>query len=359
MSLTTAYNNAVTAIGGERDPAQLAAVESLSRLQRALDAPGPSWWRRAIGRTETAVTGVYLWGGVGRGKTFLMDLFFDELRVKQKRRVHFHRFMRDVHAHMTQIGEGRDPLEKVATRIAESVRVICFDEFFVSDIGDAMILGRLLEKLFARGVVLVATSNIPPASLYKDGLQRARFLPAIALLETHCEVVELASSTDYRLRTLTDAGIYSTECGADSDRRMAGLLEQLAAGRPPITDAIAVHGREIEIRGRTVDAAWFDFAALCDGPRSAADYILLANRFSTIMISDVPVLDDTRNDSARRFIALVDELYDRRVNLLLCAHAAVDALYVGQKLKFEFERTRSRLIEMQSRDYLASAKRTG
>lgn len=342
---------------GEPDPAQLAVVEMLDQLASDLCAPRQSWWQQLRSKPSGSLRGVYLWGGVGRGKTFLMDLFFDQLEITAKKRAHFHRFMRDVHARLGEIKDASDPLEIVASEIAESARIVCFDEFFVSDIGDAMILGRLLDKLFARQVTLIATSNIPPAELYADGLQRARFLPAIALLEKHCRVVEIGNSTDYRLRTLQDAGVYTVESEQSGATRLQNVLEQLAGGRPPATHSITVHGRDIEIQGLTADAAWFSFSALCEGPRSTADYILLANRFATVLVNSVPPMDDLQNDAARRFIALVDELYDRRVNLVISSNVALNDLYTGRRLKFEFERTRSRLTEMQSSKYLALARR--
>lgn len=339
------------------DRAQLAAADALDVVRQALAGkPAGGLFGRLFGRAKpVSARGIYLWGGVGRGKTLIMDAFYNTLPDGKKHRSHFHRFMRMIHDDLKSLGEVSDPLDSVADRLAGDYRIICFDEFFVSDIADAMILGRLLEGLFQRGVTLVATSNVEPQNLYKDGLQRARFLPAIKLLEKHCEIMNVDGGIDYRLRTLEMAEMYLDANRPDSQQRMQQFFCEIAPGD-------IVEAREIVIEGRTLTTercakgvAWFDFATLCDGPRSQVDYIELSRLFQTVVVSDVPILTQTMEDQARRFIALVDEFYDRRVKLIVSASAPLENLYQGKRLNFEFERTRSRLIEMRSSDYLSQA----
>jgi cell division protein ZapE len=342
------------------DPAQRRALAELDRIHRGLLASRP---RSLLGRLRARLAppppprGLYLWGGVGRGKTFLVDLFFDQLPLAGKRRVHFHRFMGEVHAALRSLAGRSDPLAEVAAGYAERIAVLCLDEFVVSDIGDAMILGRLLEQLFARGVVLVTTSNTEPARLYRDGLQRARFLPAIALLERHCVVQRLASDTDYRLRTLTRAPVYQTPAGPAAERALAEVYRRLTADSASEPGPLVINGRPIPVVECSEGVVWFEFAALCGGPRAVADYIEIARDFHTVLLSGVPQLDALRENAARRFVNLVDEFYDRNVNLIIAADAPITALYRGERLRAEFERTESRLIEMQSEAYLASAHR--
>jgi cell division protein ZapE len=336
------------------DPAQRAALDALDRIYAELLAPA-SWWQRLRGQGPAPVRGLYLWGAVGRGKTFLVDLFFAALPTDAKLRVHFHRFMGRVHAKLAKLEGHSDPLREVAAEFADTARVLCLDEFFVTDIGDAMILGGLLQHLFARGVTLVTTSNIEPPLLYRDGLQRAKFLPAIALLEQHCEVRQLQSAQDYRLRALTQAGIYLTPLGERSERALAACFDRVAPGTPRTDAQIEINGRDIAVKRRSDGAIWFDFDALCDGPRAVADYIEIAQSFHTVLISSVPQFSPMTEDAARRFVNLVDEFYDRGVNLVLSAATPITELYDGEQLRAEFSRTESRLIEMQSREYLASA----
>ena len=374
------YRDGVAAGEWQNDPAQIAALVELDRLWSELATrPPPSFWQRLRGRVE-APRGIYLWGRVGRGKTFLCDLFYDSLplessrprvasdsllplageggsksrmRGAQKLRVHFHRFMQDVHAQLRTLEGRADPLDEVAARIAASVRVLVLDEFFVGDIGDAMILGNLLRALFARGVVLVTTSNTAPPDLYKDGLQRERFLPAIAMIEQHCRVVTLESPHDWRLRALKKAPVYHTPAGAEADRAMRAIFSRVAHGAAQRDVELRINDRPIAARVEADGAAWFDFAAVCEGPRGVADYIELAKAYHTILISNVPQFTPMTEDAARRFIELVDEFYDRGVNLVLSAAAPVVELYDGDRLRAQFARTESRLIEMQSEDYLA------
>lgn len=318
----------------------------LRRRQNALTR----LWRRL--RPAPYVRGLYVHGGVGRGKTFLMDLFFDGLTIQRKQRLHFHRFMGRVHAELARLKEVEDPLAVVAEHFAENARVLCFDEFFVSDIGDAMLLGRLFKHLFANGVTVVATSNVAPKNLYRDGLQRAQFLPAIALIEKHCKVLHLDSPSDYRLRALTQAAVYYTPLGAASESALEAAFTRLSGAAMNPRPMIEVNGREIPVRRRAGCAIWFEFDALCRGPRAAADYIEIAQSCTTVLISNIPVFDDQSENEARRFVHLVDEFYDRGVKLVVSAAAAPTALYDGQRLSIEFARTQSRLIEMQSEAYL-------
>jgi cell division protein ZapE len=304
---------------------------------------------------QTPVRGIYLWGGVGRGKTLLMDLFFASLQ--RALRSHFYHFMRDVHAELARIKQHAQPLEIVAQRLSARTRVICLDEFFVADIADAMILAGLFDGLFRRGVTLVATSNLPPQNLYKDGLQRQRFLPAIELIQAHVSVIHLDGGIDYRLRQLEQAPTYL-------DSNLPGTSAALQECFAALTGGIAAGPATLNIEGRALrtvnsgpGAAWFQFSELCEGPRSQDDYIELARRYHTIFISNIPAFDHTDEDSARRFIMLIDELYDRGVKIVVSAAAAPAALYRGERLHFEFERAASRLIEMQTQHYLAGQHR--
>jgi cell division protein ZapE len=281
-----------------------------------------------------------------------MDLFFETLSLEEKRRAHFHRIMKDVHDRLRALGDIEDPLAVIARDMATEARVLCFDEFFVSDIGDAMILGRLLQGLFDQGVTLVATSNTRPDELYRDGLQRQRFLPAIDALERYTRVVELAGNKDYRLELLRQAGTYLTPDDEAADTRLREIFGESASIQVEEDHDLEINGRRLRTRRCAKGIAWFDFPELCDGPRSQADYIEIARWYPTIILSGVPALDEYHENQARRFIALVDEFYDRRVKLVVSADRPPDTLYSGNRLRFEFERTVSRLIEMQSLEYL-------
>ena len=305
------------------------------------------------GRADTPIKGLYLWGGVGRGKTMMMDMFCHALPPERRQRMHFHRFMRRVHDGLGRFSGQANPLLKVADEIASQGDVLCFDEFFVSDIGDAMILGEVMTALFARGVVLVATSNVEPANLYKNGLQRSRFLPAIDQIYAHCDVHEIDQGQDFRLRTLQQARLYHWPLSESTDQSMRESFSALATDREKSNVRLRVENRMIEALKVAGDVAWFRFSSLCEGPRSQNDYIELATLFTTVLMSEVPVLDVNREDAARRFISLVDEFYDRRVKLVISADQPITDLYQGQRLSFEFERTQSRLLEMQSEEYLS------
>jgi cell division protein ZapE len=360
-TLPRRYERALRQCGFAEDPAQHAALAQLEVLRVRLEAAyggGRLWLRRLLPGPVPAVRGIYLYGPVGRGKTWLMDLFYASLSFKARRRRHFHRFMHDVHAELAQLRRERDPLQHVAQRIAAEVRVLCFDELNVSDIADAMLLGNLFSALLARGVTLVATSNVPPQELYRDGLQRERFLPAIALLERELQLVPLTGSIDYRLRQLTAAGIYLPSAAPDTAARLATLFASLGGGDAAQQGgSILINARPIPVRAAAAGAVWFDFAALCEGPRSAEDYIEIAREYPTLLLSDIPLLDAAADNAARRFIAAVDEFYDRGVKLIVSAAGAPAALYRGEALRALFARTASRLTEMQSQEYLARAHR--
>lgn len=342
------------------DAAQARAIEALDRLHRDLMKAAPArGWRRKLanlaGKKAKPIRGLYLWGSVGRGKTFMMDLFFGSLPFPEKRRQHFHRFMASVHESLKRHRDVEDPLVLVADEIAAETRVICFDEFAVTDIADAMILGTLFAALFERGVTLAATSNIVPEQLYRDGLQRQRFLPTIALLREHTEVIHVDGATDYRLRALERADVYQTPSGASADARLEEFFSEIAPDEGDHGGSIELLGRRIDYRRAADGVIWFDFPQICDGPRSQDDYIELSRLYQTVLVSNVPQFDVTLENQARRFIALVDEFYDRRVKLILSAATPVSEIYRGERLKHDILRTQSRLQEMQSRDYLAAA----
>ncbi len=346
------------------DAAQEAAVRLLDDLHRRLVAHQGNtsgqlarYIRRLRGLPRVPPQGLYLWGGVGRGKTYLVDTFFDCLPFDNKLRVHFHRFMQRVHGELTELEGEKNPLDIVADRLAAEACVVCFDEFFVTDIADAMILGGLMEALFERGICLVATSNIVPSGLYDNGLQRQRFLPAIALIEQHTQVVNVDAGVDYRLRTLQQAELYHYPLDKAADESLSSSFEALAPEVGQHWERLEINGRYLSSRRVADDVVWFEFAELCDGPRSQNDYIELARIYHAVLLSGVPAMGRANDDAARRFINLVDEFYDRNVKLVLSAAVPLLELYSEGKLGFEFQRTLSRLQEMQSHDYLAREHR--
>jgi cell division protein ZapE len=352
------YARELAARGFSADPAQLAALARLDALRRRLSRAPRAWLPRLLRaltqrRPDVPVRGLYLWGGVGRGKTWLMDLFFESLPFAERRRQHFHRFMHDVHAQLAELKHERDPLEHVAETIARDTRVLCLDELQVTDIADAMILGNLFDALFRRAVTLVATSNTAPAELYRDGLQRARFVPAIESLQRHLEVWRIGGTTDYRLRELTQAGVYLPAGAADTRSRLEQLFARLTRHGARQGGSILIEGRPIAVIRAGPGVLWCDFSALCAGPRSTDDYMEIAREYHAVIVAAVPVLDASTDDEARRFIALVDEFYDRNVKVIVSAAAPAPELYRGERLRAPFERTVSRLIEMQSAEYLA------
>jgi len=355
------YQKDLTRDGFSHDPAQEIAVKALQRVYEDLTAAeepssivGKLFSALGLKSAPASPKGLYLWGGVGRGKTYLMDTFFDALPGNQKLRAHFHRFMHQLHLDLDELKGVRDPLLVIAKKMAAKYRVICFDEFFVSDITDAMLLGTLFQALFKEGVVLVATSNIIPDDLYKNGLQRARFLPAIALINQHCEVLNVDSGIDYRLRTLEQAEIYHHPLDAQADANLMRYFSQLAPESEVLTADIEIEGRSISIRQQAQGVLLADFRALCDGPRSQRDYMELARIYHTVLVSGIEQMGAflTGDDIARRFLAMVDEFYERNVKLIVSAQVPLEDIYADGLLNFEFRRCRSRLIEMQSHDYL-------
>lgn len=336
------------------DAAQAAAIDNLDELWHEL-VDFKAKRNHLLGRSllsPEVPKGLYFWGGVGRGKSFLMDVFFACVPYKRKRRIHFHNFMAEVHHEMKLLAAAKDPLIALADRIEKSTRLLCFDEFHVSDIADAMILGRLLEALFERGVVMMITSNYPPDGLYPNGLQRQKFLPAIDLIKRHLRVVKIDSDKDYRLREMAGSPLFMLSKNADTGARMEAIFQRLSAGTIQDGTQIEIQGRNIEVVKFSAQVAWFDFNAICAGPRAQPDYLDIAHRFSTILVSNIPQLTLNEAAEAQRFIWLVDVLYDNRVKLVASAAVPLEKLCVeGDHVK-EFSRTLSRLIEMQSQSYL-------
>ena len=342
--------------GYQLDAAQLHASSELDRLFRELTEGGRrrGFFNRLLSSNPT-VCGVYLWGGVGRGKTFLMDVFFDAIPLQAKLRLHFHRFMQRVHHRLRDLQGEANPLQRVGAELAADARLICLDEFHVTDIGDAMIMRLLLESLFANDVVLVTTSNQHPDSLYEHGLQRARFLPAIELMKRSLRIVKFESGTDYRLVSLEKAGVFHPDTGPEAEQAMLTTFTDVSGESGLPEQRIEVEGRDIEVKRLGQNVAWFDFSQICEGPRSRSDYIELSKRFHTVLISDVPLFDPANDNARRRFTWLVDEFYDRRVKLVLSARAGLSKLFAEALGGAESERTGSRLIEMQSHRYLGEA----
>ncbi len=345
--------------GFQSDPAQRRAIEELQRCAddwTVYKSRRSSALKKLINRPEIP-RGVYMYGGVGRGKSFLMDCFFDAVPLKRKARLHFHEFMREVHRELTGLQGTQNPLDVLGARMAKRYKLICFDEFHVADITDAMILHRLLMALFQNGVGFVTTSNFKPDDLYPGGLHRDRILPAIALLNERLEVLNVDNGTDYRRRTLEQVKLYHMPLGPDADAQMTAAFNQLAA--VPDEDALLhIEAREIQAVRRAGDVVWFDFRQLCGGPRSQNDYLELAQRFHTVLLSNVPHMPVSMASPARRFTWLVDVLYDRRVKLIMSAAVPPEELYTEGPLAHEFVRTVSRLNEMQSKEFLELERRT-
>jgi cell division protein ZapE len=362
MTPSERYQAEIAAHGLQSDPAQALAAERLTRIHQDLLGHPRGGGVGLFGRRKDAgVRGLYLWGGVGRGKTFLVDLFFAGLPLADKRRLHFHRFMREIHTHLKALGHQRAPLEQVAEQMAAEWRLLCLDEFHVGDITDAMLLGPLLRALIERGVTLVATSNEAPERLYAHGLQRERFLPAIALLRERLECHAIAAGPDYRLRILKRAEIYHrTQDGqGHTAQALAASFAQLAPEPGEEAAPLAVDGREIRTRRLADGVVWFDFAEICAGPRAASDYLEIARCFQAVLVEGIPVFTEANEDPARRFIALVDTLYDHGVKLVCSAAAEPEDLYRGARLREAFARTASRLREMRTTHYLARPHNPG
>ncbi|QDX80459.1 cell division protein ZapE [Denitratisoma sp. DHT3] len=340
------------------DPAQQAAAERLNDLHRRLLAfkqARSNRFKKLISRAAPP-RGLYFWGGVGRGKSFLMDAFYEAVPYRRKRRVHFHAFMHEVHEALRRHRKESDPLMRVAADIARQVRLLCFDEFHVSDIADAMMLGRLFSSLLENGVVVVTTSNYPPDGLYPNGLQRHLFLPTIELLKQHLDVLEVDGGIDYRLRTLERIETFLVPADADAETKMAADFREIAGGEGQ-RSAIDILGRSVPVRRRADGVIWFDFNTLCGGARSQNDYLELAREHHTLLLSNVPRLSSEQASEARRFTWLVDVLYDHRVKFIVSAAVEADQLYTEGTQAEEFKRTVSRLVEMRSREYLAEAHR--
>ncbi|TAH41057.1 MAG: cell division protein ZapE [Betaproteobacteria bacterium] len=353
-----AYEAQLKARGYKSDPAQRAAAQRLQKLYTeliAFKAARSSALRKLFSRPSMPRS-VYFWGGVGRGKSFLMDCFFDSVPYKRKRRTHFHAFMQEVQNDLKNHNNEPDPLQKVADRIARQTRLLCFDEFHVSDIADAMILGRLLDALFARGVIFVMTSNYPPDGLYPNGLMRINFLPTIDMIKRRFDVVEVDHGTDYRLRQLEKIEIYLVPADEAAVRKMHDDFRRLAGGDGE-GGSIEIFERHLPVVRRAPGVIWFDFATLCGGPRSQNDYLEIAREHHSVLLSNVPKMLVGNAAEARRFTWLIDVLYDHRVKLVMSAAVEAHELYVEGQNAHEFVRTVSRLIEMRSRDYLAEAHR--
>ena len=352
MAIKDAYAQAIQLQTLVNDEKQQRVVDKLEKLQRdLLIRDKPSTRLKKTFRLNTDKSrGIYLWGGVGRGKTLLMDLFFSSLDIKTKKRTHFHRMMSNVHQRLNCIRGTEDPLDTVAAEITTDTSVLCFDEFYVSDIADAMILGKLLDSLFSRDITLVATSNTHPDDLYKDGLQRQQFLPAIQSLQTHTEVINLDSGIDYRLRLFQATGTYFISADEEVEKKLLSYVQEIATGEILKGKGIQILGREIKSRYYAKGVIWFSFSEICDGPRNQEDY----RYFHTVVISKVPTFTPDDDNAARRFISLVDEFYDRKVKLVISAETEAKQLYQGKHLEFQFQRTSSRLTEMQTTEYLTT-----
>ncbi|BEN56206.1 AFG1 family ATPase [Serratia marcescens] len=366
LSPLSRYQQALDAGEYQADEVQRRAVTQLDRIYQALlqkpAASAPAGGLRGklsrlLGKgTETApqrpVQGLYMWGGVGRGKTWLMDMFFHSLPGDRKMRLHFHRFMLRVHEELTELQGRENPLEIVADGFKAETDVLCFDEFFVSDITDAMLLATLLQALFARGITLVATSNIPPDDLYRNGLQRARFLPAIDLINEYCDVMNVDAGIDYRLRTLTQAHLYLTPLNDQTRATLDRMFIKLAGKAGEDAPVLQINHRPLQAI-RSVDGVLaVDFHTLCEEARSQLDYIALSRLYHSVILYNVQVMGPLKENTARRFLALVDEFYERHIKLVIGAEASMFEIYQGVQLKFEFQRCLSRLQEMQSEEYL-------
>ncbi len=361
------YENEVATGQLQADNEQRAVMQHLDQMaadltrRHAWTKPSSSVfasWFKPTSHEIQGVPGLYLWGGVGRGKTHLCDLFFDTLVFKDKTRLHFHRFMQRIHDDLRSLEGVEDPLEHIADNWASKARLLLLDEIHVNDITDAMLLGGLLTALFKRGITLVTTSNVPPNGLYRDGLQRARFLPAIAQIQNHTTVREMVGDTDFRMRLMQTEPIYLVSefsdghASAETAQQMQDHFDRLRSAGAYSSEAITVSERSLPVRGRSGSIVWFDYDTLCNTPRSTQDYIEIASVFQTVLISDIPRLSESNTDEARRFVNLIDEFYDRRVKLIVSAEALPDDLYHGERLAFEFVRAASRLTEMQSHEYL-------
>ena len=329
------------------DKEQAKLLEKFNHLNESLTKRSKSWFG------QKKIKGLYIRGEVGRGKTQMMDIFFETLNIQEKKRVHFHRFMKILHDDLDKISAQKDPLKKVAKDISKKTKVLCFDEFYVEDIGDAMLLGRFINELFENKVTLITTSNTHPDNLYRDGLHRSRFLPAIKSIKENCEIYELNSAQDYRLRTLEQLEIFIIGKGNQGIKELESNFTELTNGEFQDGQKIKILGREINTIKLAQGSLWVSFKEICEGPRSAKDYIEICSEFHTLFVSNVPIMKGSNDDSARRFIALVDECYERNVNLILSMETELEQIYSGERLLEPFKRTISRLEEMRSKEYLS------
>jgi cell division protein ZapE len=358
VSVKQAYEAELVARGYQPDPAQLRAVDALERCANdwaAYKIQRSNAFKKLIHHPDTP-RGVYMYGGVGRGKSFLMDCFYNAVPIRRKTRLHFHEFMREVHRELRDLAGTVNPLDELGKRMAKRYKLICFDEFHVAEITDALILHRLLSALFDNGVGFVTTSNFKPDDLYPGGMHRDRILPAIALLNAHLEVISVDNGTDYRRRTLEQVNLYHTPLGVKADTEMTDAFNRLAESQDD-SPVLHIESRQIYARRKAGGLVWFDFKTLCGGPRSQNDYLEIATQFHTVLLSDVPVMPPRMASEARRFTWLIDVLYDRRVKLIMSAEAPPEALYTEGPLAHEFPRTISRLNEMQSAEFLALERR--
>lgn len=348
MSLIIEYQQAL-AKGFVSDPQQIEVLALLDAIAQQVGQERGvlDWFKRPL------VKGLYLWGSVGIGKTWLMDVFYNHLSITQKKRIHFHPFMQYIHTELKRLQGSEDPLTKVARQLAKEIRVLCLDEFLVHDIADAMLLGNLLNALFKQGITLVATSNTPPENLYQHGLQRERFLPAIALLQINTQVFHLTTNSDYRLRHLENQQLYYSPLDNQADEWLTQRFLDLAGDREVSTQPIRIAGRDINVRGITADVAWFDFSALCHVPRNTQDYLELARSFHTLLLSNVPKITAERDDLINYFIHLIDVCYDANVKMVITAEVAIAEIYTEGRMLKDFSRTKSRLQEMQSHLFLS------
>jgi cell division protein ZapE len=359
MSVKENYQKELQVRGFQSDPAQLRAIDALERCANewaAYKEKRSNKLKKLINRPPIP-RGVYMYGGVGRGKSFLMDCFFDAVPIQRKTRLHFHEFMREVHRELRELQGTVNPLDVLGKQISQRYKLICFDEFHVADITDAMILHRLLDALFDNGVGFVTTSNFKPDDLYPNGMHRDRIMPAIALLNQELDVINVDNGTDYRRRTLEQVDLYHCPMGEQADAAMTDAFNRLAEC-PDENPTLYIEAREIKARRRAGGVVWFDFKDICGGPRSQNDYLEIATQFHTVLLSDVPYMPVRRAAEARRFTWLIDVLYDRRVKLILSAEVAPEALYTEGPMAHEFPRTVSRLNEMQSAEFLALERRT-
>ncbi len=361
-TVTQAFVQALEAKGLTVDPDQKPVLGQFDRLHHELTrsdhlVPYPGFFsqlhRRLARRTHDGPRGIYLWGGVGRGKTMIMDVFHQSLAGPGTRRTHFHRFMLEIHQRLRQLRDQEDPLEQISQAISRKTRLLCLDELFVEDIGDAMILGGLLRGLIDAGVCLAFTSNYRPTDLYRDGLQRDRFLPSIALIEKHTLVTHLGGQLDYRLELLGRSDVFYTPHDATTDQTFRRLFLQIASGSGEFDTSVSINDRLIPVRATAEGISWFDFTALCEGPRSKADYVELSRACHTVLLSNIPKLYSHQDDCVRRLIELIDEFYDRRVNVIVSAAGPPETLYTGSRLTLPFNRSTSRLMAFQSADYIA------